>query len=56
MGSATTPFRAAGVMWNRKVWTRDVKADFDGPSLVLAARPSTRGCDPALTSSCPRSS
>jgi DNA (cytosine-5)-methyltransferase 1 len=23
-------------MWNRKVWTRDVKARFEGPSLVLA--------------------
>jgi DNA (cytosine-5)-methyltransferase 1 len=35
-GRVTTPFRAGGVMWNRKVWTRDLKARFDGPRLVLA--------------------
>jgi len=35
-GQATTPFRAGGVMWDRKVWTRDVKARFDGQRLVLA--------------------
>ena len=29
MGRAATPFRVGGVMWDRKVWTRDLKADFE---------------------------
>ena len=35
-GRVTTPFRVAGVMWNRKVWTQDVKAKFHGTKSVLA--------------------
>jgi DNA (cytosine-5)-methyltransferase 1 len=31
-----TPFRSAGVMWERKVWTRDVVAMFDGKQQTLA--------------------
>jgi DNA (cytosine-5)-methyltransferase 1 len=34
-GRLTTPFRSAGVMWHRNVWTRDVVADYDGPRPVL---------------------
>jgi DNA (cytosine-5)-methyltransferase 1 len=34
-GRATTPFRRAGVMWKRDVWTFDVTARFDGPRMVL---------------------
>jgi DNA (cytosine-5)-methyltransferase 1 len=34
-GRLTTPFRAGGVMWKRDVWTRDVRARYEGPSNVL---------------------
>jgi DNA (cytosine-5)-methyltransferase 1 len=34
-GRLTTPFRTAGVMWDRQVWTRDVVAAHDGPREVL---------------------
>jgi DNA (cytosine-5)-methyltransferase 1 len=34
-GRAATPFRAGGVMWERRVWTRELKADFAGPKRVL---------------------
>jgi DNA (cytosine-5)-methyltransferase 1 len=34
-GRLTTPFRAAGVMWNREVWTRAVSAVYQGPYAVL---------------------
>jgi DNA (cytosine-5)-methyltransferase 1 len=34
-GRLTTPFRSAGVMWRRDVWTRDVVADYAGPRAVL---------------------
>jgi DNA (cytosine-5)-methyltransferase 1 len=34
-GRLTTPFRTAGVMWQRDVWTRDVAAEHDGPRRVL---------------------
>src|SRR5439155_12381174 len=30
-----TPFRSAGVMWDRKVWTRDVDPIFDGKQQTL---------------------
>jgi DNA (cytosine-5)-methyltransferase 1 len=30
-----TPFRSAGVMWDRNVWTRSVEARFDGKQLTL---------------------
>jgi DNA (cytosine-5)-methyltransferase 1 len=35
-GRAATPFRSAGVMWRRAVWTRDVRAHHEGPRHVLA--------------------
>jgi DNA (cytosine-5)-methyltransferase 1 len=34
-GSATTPFRRAGVMWDRAVWTHDVTGRHEGPMAVL---------------------
>jgi DNA (cytosine-5)-methyltransferase 1 len=34
-GRLTTPFRVGGVMWNRKVWTRELKIDFHGPKSIL---------------------
>jgi DNA (cytosine-5)-methyltransferase 1 len=34
-GRDATPFRLAGVMWNRRVWTRVLQADFDGPRRLL---------------------
>lgn len=34
-GWATTPFRSAGVMWERAVWTLDVEARYEGPRQVL---------------------
>jgi DNA (cytosine-5)-methyltransferase 1 len=33
--NAVTPFRSAGVMWDRKVWTRDVDSMFDGKQRTL---------------------
>jgi DNA (cytosine-5)-methyltransferase 1 len=33
--NAVTPFRSAGVMWDRKVWTRDVDPMFDGKQQTL---------------------
>jgi DNA (cytosine-5)-methyltransferase 1 len=33
--NAVTPFRSAGVMWDRKVWTRDVEPMFDGKQQTL---------------------
>ena len=29
-GNKVTPFHSSGVMWRRKVWTRQVEPDFDG--------------------------
>ena len=34
-GRLTTPFRSAGVMWDRHAWTHDVIAMFDAPRGVL---------------------
>ncbi len=34
-GRGTTPFRTAGVMWRRAVWTLDVRARYEGPRSVL---------------------
>lgn len=34
-GLSVTPFKSAGVMIGRKVWTRDVKADHDGTKKTL---------------------
>jgi len=34
-GQLTTPFRSAGVMWNRQVWTRAASSVHDGPHAVL---------------------
>jgi DNA (cytosine-5)-methyltransferase 1 len=34
-GRLTSPFRGAGVMWNREVWTRSVSSVYDGPRAVL---------------------
>jgi DNA (cytosine-5)-methyltransferase 1 len=34
-GRLSTPFRSAGVMLNREVWTRDVRAEYAGPYAVL---------------------
>jgi DNA (cytosine-5)-methyltransferase 1 len=34
-GREKTPFRVGGVMWDRNVWTRDLKADFHGVASVL---------------------
>jgi len=34
-GNPVTPFRAGGVMWDRDVWTRDLKAAYRGPTRVL---------------------
>ncbi len=34
-GRAVTPFRTAGVMWRRAVWTLDVRARYEGPRAVL---------------------
>ena len=33
--NAVTPFRSAGVMWDRKIWTRDVEPMFDGKQQTL---------------------
>ncbi len=33
--NVVTPFRSAGVMWDRKVWTRDVEPMFDGKQQTL---------------------
>jgi DNA (cytosine-5)-methyltransferase 1 len=33
--NAETPFRSAGVMWDRNVWTRDVDPMFDGKQRTL---------------------
>jgi DNA (cytosine-5)-methyltransferase 1 len=35
VGNVITPFREAGVMWNRQVWTRPVKPSFVGRAKVL---------------------
>ncbi len=35
LGGRTTPFRSAGVMWDRAVWTRRVECRFDGKELTL---------------------
>jgi DNA (cytosine-5)-methyltransferase 1 len=34
-GRLSTPFRSGGVMLNREVWTRDVRAEHEGPYAVL---------------------
>jgi DNA (cytosine-5)-methyltransferase 1 len=34
-GRSATPFRNAGVMWDRRVWTLDTTARYDGPRAVL---------------------
>jgi DNA (cytosine-5)-methyltransferase 1 len=34
-GRTETPFRSAGVMWQREVWTRDVDARYEGKRLIL---------------------
>jgi DNA (cytosine-5)-methyltransferase 1 len=34
-GRITSPFRMGGVMWDRRVWTREVKAEFNGPRSTL---------------------
>lgn len=34
-GRAVTPFRSAGVMWRRQVWTADLVPHHDGPRRVL---------------------
>ena len=34
-GRANTPFRNAGVMWEREVWTLDTRARYEGPREVL---------------------
>ena len=34
-GRSTTPFRTAGVMWRRRIWTRDVRAHHEGARAVL---------------------
>jgi DNA (cytosine-5)-methyltransferase 1 len=36
IGNVTTPFREAGVMWRREVWTRSVEPRFQGKAQVLA--------------------
>jgi DNA (cytosine-5)-methyltransferase 1 len=33
--NSVTPFRSAGVMWDRKVWTRDVEPMFEGKQQTL---------------------
>ena len=35
-GRAVTPFRSAGVMWDRKAWTRDVDVRYEGKRAVLS--------------------
>jgi DNA (cytosine-5)-methyltransferase 1 len=35
-GRATTPFRRAGLMLDRRVWTLDVTPQYDGPRRVMA--------------------
>jgi len=34
-GRSATPFRNAGVMWKREVWTLDTTARYEGPRAVL---------------------
>jgi DNA (cytosine-5)-methyltransferase 1 len=34
-GAKVTPFENAGVMWDRKVWTRHVVPAYDGPRMTL---------------------
>jgi DNA (cytosine-5)-methyltransferase 1 len=34
-GRVSTPFRNGGVMWNRRVWSLDTSARYDGPRAVL---------------------
>jgi DNA (cytosine-5)-methyltransferase 1 len=35
VGNVTTPFRDAGVMWKRQVWTRSVEPSYEGTGQVL---------------------
>jgi DNA (cytosine-5)-methyltransferase 1 len=34
-GRGATPFRSSGVMSRRRIWTRDLRSDFDGPFTTL---------------------
>ena len=35
MGQQVTRFQNAGVMWNRRIWTRRVEPNFDGKQQTL---------------------